>query len=143
MEVVNYTASILTVLGAAHGAAKACYAYGLDVANYPQELPKLREELESLANVLKVLGELAKADRQLPTLRKLCEDEGLLDLCLGELNSLQEKVAPSRSSQTKSKITGPIQAMRWPLKEADVKNALDSIRGFNSTLNLALAADQM
>jgi hypothetical protein len=142
MNVVNSAASILTVLAAARNTAKACYAYGLDVTNYPQELPKLREELESLARVLKTFGEIANSDCQVPTLRELCGDEGLLAFCLKELNSLLEKVAPSQGSQTGPRSAGLVQAMRWPLKETDVKKALCNIRIFNTTLCSALAADQ-
>ncbi|PGH27053.1 hypothetical protein AJ80_01239 [Polytolypa hystricis UAMH7299] len=133
METLNSAASVLTVLRTAQNTAKACYAYGLETASFPQELPKLREEIEALAPFK---GKVADSK----TLRGV---EGLLDLCQAELTSLQEKITLPKTPQGAVDTGGIVQALQWPLKQEDVEKSFTKKRNFNGSLNVALAADQV
>jgi len=151
MDPLSITLSIIAVLQAANAVISVCYDYSCAMKNSSWELPRVIEEVKDLRNVLETLEQLANkaenadpaAEGQLPTLKLLCNPEGLLAMCLRELQALKEKLdPPDWSGQVGSKRRAFIQALSWPLKEGDTKNTLEKIGRLKTTLNLALTVDQ-
>ena len=125
-----------------------CYEYSAAVKNASWEVPRITEEVKSLRNALEALESLAEkaecaepaAKTQLPTLMQLCEPLAML---LEELQALERKLAPpSWSGQVGSRRRSLIQALGWPMKEADTKRTLENIRKFTNGLSFALSVDQ-
>lgn len=151
MDPLSITASIIAVLQATNAVVSVCYDYSCAMKSSSWELPRVIEEVKDLRNVLETLEQLAKkaenadlaAKGRLPTLKLLCNPEGLLAMCLRELQELKEKlVPPDWSGQVGSKRRAFIQALSWPLKEGDTKKTLEKIGRLKATLNLALTVDQ-
>jgi hypothetical protein len=114
-------------------------------------LSTLTEEGKRLRHVLECLEQLSKetesaipgTETRLPQLRKLCEPEGLLTMCLAELESLRKKLTqPKWAGETGSRRTAIIQALGWPLKEKETQKIVRSIQNIKSTLSLAATVDQ-
>ena len=151
MDPLSITASIIAVLQATNAVVSVCYDYSCAMKSSSWELPRVIEEVKDLRNVLETLEQLAKkaenadlaAKGRLPTLKLLCNPEGLLAMCLRELQELKEKLdPPGWSGQVGSKRRAFIQALSWPLKEDDTKKTLEKIGRLKATLNLALTVDQ-
>ena len=151
MDPLSITASIISVLQATNAVVSICYEYSCAMKNSSWELPRVTEEVKGLRNILETLEPLARkaenadpaAEGRLPTLKLLCNHEGLLAMCLGELEVLKKKLdPPDWSGQVGSKRRAFVQALSWPLKEGDTKKTLEKIGRLKATLNLALTVDQ-
>lgn len=151
MDALSITANIIAVLQAANAVVSICYDYSCAMKGSSWELPRVMEEVKSLRNVLEALEQLAKkaesadpaAEGRLPSLKLLCNPEGLLAMCLSELEALRKKLdPPDWSGQLGSKRRAVVRALSWPLKEGDTKKTLEKIGRVKATLNLALTMDQ-
>jgi hypothetical protein len=150
-EALGLAASIIAVLQITNSVVSVCYDYSAAVQGTSWELPRVRTEMESLRNVLQTLEPLAKqaefaslvAGTRLPTLNLLCGPRGLLQNCFDEVKRLDERLkSPSWSDGFGPKRRAFIQALRWPLKEAETRKSLENIGRFKDTLVLAITADQ-
>ena len=151
MEGLGLAASIVAVLQITNSVVSLCHDYSAAVQGASWELPQIRAEVENLRNVLQKLEPLAKqaefADpstgTRLPTLDMLRGPRGLLQKCLDELQSLEKRLRfPSWNNKFGPKKRAVIQALRWPLKEAETKQTLQNIGRFTETLSLAITMDQ-
>ena len=151
MDPLSITASVLTVLQTTSQVVSICYNYRSAVNDSSWELPEILEEARSLRSVLETLEPLARkaentdpsAESRLPTFKLLCSPKGPLSFCLEILKALEQKLAqPAWLGKSGSKRKALAQALRWPLKEAETKKILESLRRLKDILNLALTADQ-
>lgn len=127
-----------------------CYNYSRAVKSSSWELPRIIEELKSLREALENLESIAEqaessdpvTGSQLPALKLLCRPEGVLTVCLTELEALKNKLAPPRWSYNMG-VRGKamVQALRWPLEEAETKMIFEKIGRAKSILALAITAD--
>ena len=145
MEALGVAASIITVLEVAKAVISICCDYSAAVKGVPWELPKVTQQVRSLRNVLELLEALAKraevedlsADTRLPALIQMCKsDVGPLAMCKDDLKFLNKKLSRS------SKRTALVQALTWPLKEAETKKILQNIERNKTILVNALGIDQ-
>ena len=152
MDPLSVTATIITVLQVANRVVSICYDYSCAIKNSSWELPRVTEEVKGLRNVLETLERLAReaengdpaAEIQLPTLRLLCNPEGPLAVCLGELEALRKELdPPNRSDQFGSKRRAFVKVVSWPLREKDTRRILENIGRLKAILNLALTVDQV
>ena len=149
-EGLGLAASIIAVLQITNSVISVCYDYSAAVQGTSWELPQVRAEMESLRDILQALESLAKqaeftnsvAGTRLPTLSLLMGPDSLLQNCFHEVERLEKRLkSPSWSDGFGPRRKALIQALRWPLKEAETKKALENISRFKSTLVLALSAD--
>ena len=147
-EALGLVASIVAVLQITSSVISVCYDYSAVVKGTPWELSKTKAELESLRNVLQTLEPLAKqaeltsttVDTKLQTLNLLL---GPLQSCFGEIEHLEKRLkSPSWSDGFGPRRRAIIQALQWPLKEAETRKALENISRFKDTLVLAINVDQ-
>ena len=149
-EGIGLVASVIAVLQITNSVISVCHDYSAAVQGSSWELSQVRTELENLRIVLQTLEPLAKqaevanAAPGAPTLALLCGPGGALPNCFLEVKRLDKKLkSPSWSDGFGPKRKAFIQALRWSLKEADTKKALQAIGRYKDTLALAITADQM
>jgi len=118
---------------------------------HPWEVPSIRTGLEKLREVLQTLEPLAEQAEsgsssrgtRLPTLKPLCGRGGLLQSCLDIITRLDRRLkTPAWSHRFGPKRKALVQALRWPLNEAETKKTLQIIDRFTGILKLAIVADQ-
>lgn len=150
-EALGLTASIITVLQITNSVISLCCNYGAALHGTSWEASQVRKEMESLRDVLQTLEPLATeaelsnaaAETRLSALFQICKPDGLLAHCLSEVKCLDERLKPPGwSDGLGPKRKALIQALRWPLKEAETRKTLENIQRFKSTLDLAINMDQ-
>jgi len=148
VEALGLAASVIAVLQLTSSVISICYDYGSAAKGTNWELSDINKELEGLRNVLQQLEPLAKQselahaarDAKLQVIGLLREP---LRGCFKIIKDLEDKLAtPSWCDGFGPRRRAFIQALRWPMKEAETKKVLENISRFKDTLGLALAADQ-
>lgn len=134
-------ASIIAVLQITGTTISLCYDYRTRVKNAPKTLSNMTDQLVSLRSVLERLVKLAETEDasgspRLSTSGLLIGPDGILEKCKAELTVLNARLQPS----TGWKAVG--NSLIWPLKEGEMKKALDDLEKMKATLQLALTADQ-
>ena len=150
-EALGLAASIITVLQLTNSVISVCHNYSAAAKGAPWELSQVRAELEGLRRVLQTLEPIAiqaectnsSIGTKLPALSQLLGPTGLLQDCYKEIHHLDERL----QLLTLVERIGPkrraiVQALRWPLREAETKKALENIGRFKSTLAVAITVDQ-
>lgn len=151
-EAVALTASIIAILQITSSVISVCYDYTAALQGKSWELSQVKNEMESLQAVLRTLESLARQAQfatlasvtKLSELALVCKPGGLLEHCRHEIERLDKRLkSPSWSDGFGPRRKAFIQALRWPLKEAETRKALENISRFKTTLNLAIDADEM
>lgn len=149
-EALGIAGSVVAVLQVTQSVLSVIYDYNAALKGASWEVPRVKDEIEGLRNVLQSLEPLMReaefadpaAGTRLPTLVKLCGPKGVLQSCEEELQRLETKLKPSGWS----KNLGPrrkafIESLRWPFKEAETNKILHRIGRFKDVLALAISAD--
>jgi hypothetical protein len=144
-EPVSVVASVIAIIQISSKVIALCYSFRSRVTTVPRDLLSITQELEDLIKLLQRLQEIAKglgdpysqSTDLSEALRLLNSQNGPLPRCQAELRALEVKLEP----KTGIKAVG--QALLWPLKEKDVRKAIERIAGFRASLTVALDADQM
>jgi hypothetical protein len=141
MEPLSATASAIAILQISGAIITICYDYRTRIKDAKKEASRIINGLNSLRHVIDFLFALLEDESEHKTvqrlaLNKLAEDDGPLAKCLVELKALEEKLKPKEGWRAAK------AAILWPLKESDVKKALQDIDSTKSTIQLALAVDQ-
>ncbi|GAD96704.1 conserved hypothetical protein [Paecilomyces variotii No. 5] len=148
MDPLSVTASIIALLQAANAVLSICYNYSCLSTGSSSGLSTIIDEVCSLRNVLESLVRLAQEENKnsarLPTLRLLCQPSGPLASGLEKLESLERRLAPSSyySGKAPSRRQAFLQALSWPLKEAESRRTIEQIALLRNTLSLAMDTDQ-
>ena len=145
------TASVVALLQITDSVISVCHDYSSDARGASWEVPSIRIGLEKLREVLQTLESLAEetesgsasSGARLPTLKALCGRADLLQTCFDDVTRLDQRLkTPVWSNRFGPKRKALVQALRWPLKEAETKKTLQIIDRFTGILNLAIGADQ-
>ena len=149
-EALGIVGSVVAVLQVTQSVLSVIYDYNAALKGASWEVPRVKDEIEGLRNVLQSLEPLMReaefadpaAGTRLPTLVKLCGPKGVLQSCKEELQRLQKKL----KSPGWAKAFGPggkafIAALRWPFKETETGKILERIGRFSETIGLAISAD--
>lgn len=151
-EALGLVASIIAVLQITNTVISVCHDYGAALHGASSELSQVQNEIETLRDVLQTLEPLAKqaelagpaAGTSLSALFLICGPNSLLEHCLDEVKRLDEKLkSPSWSNRFGPKRKALVQALRWPLKEAETRKILEKLERFKNTLALAVNVDQV
>ena len=142
-EALGIAASILTVIDITNRVLSFCRNYAAAAKGAPWELSKLTTELKSLSRTLDSIKELHSShgiDAEGPLAEAViayCREGGLITK---ELKGLEKKLGVPNWIEQGSRGAAFLQALKWPLKEKEVKKILDSIERWKSSLDLALTA---
>ena len=106
------------------------------------------DEVKGLRNVLELFVDVAKEaeatqSSSLETLQMLCDPQkGSLSLTLVELQGLAKKLdSPRQRKYLGEKSRALVQVIAWQFKDGDVKEVLERLERFKSTLTLAISTD--
>ncbi|KAK0123929.1 hypothetical protein ONS95_008919 [Cadophora gregata] len=142
MDPFSITGTLIAVLQVTTTVISICYDYRQGVASASREVLQVSSALNSLRDVLEsllALIEQSKSDgsvSKLATIELLANDGGTLESCQQELLRLKKKLEPEAGWRKIRK------SLVWPLKETEVKKALEGLERSKSTMLLALSADQ-
>lgn len=151
MEALALAASVVALLQITDSVISICHDYSSDARGASWEVPSIRTGLEKLREVLRTLESLAEqtesksasSGTRLPTLKALCGRGGLLQTCLDVVTRLDQRLkTPGWSHRFGPKRKALLQALRWPLNEAETKKTLQMIDRSTGILNLAIVTDQ-
>lgn len=142
MDPISITGTLIAVLQVTTTVISICYDYRQGVSSASREVLQTSSSLNSLKDVLEALLALiekAKSDdtaSKLATIELLAKDGGTLESCQQELLTLKKKLEPEVGWRKIRK------SLVWPLKEVEVKKALEGLERSKSMMLLALSADQ-
>jgi hypothetical protein len=140
MDPHSLTANLIAVVDMSGKLISYCYQYQSGVRNAAQDAKKIRAEVTGLWGTLQRLLSLSQDEEEhqtsrLPALQALAQPDGLLTECQTELASLMTQMKPKTGwDKVQSSLV-------WPLKKAEVNEALNRIHRISNGLNLALTAE--
>ncbi|KAK3385840.1 ankyrin repeat-containing domain protein [Podospora didyma] len=145
MEGLGVAASIGAVLAMADLAFKVVFKYAPAVKNARKDVGELANELRTLSGVLhslQIFAVVIESEEEIGQERafKMQHVESCYHL-LSTIRSDLEKAEADLNS--KNKLKGLQQKLRWPFGEAATKTLLDRIANHKQTMNLAMTADSM
>ena len=149
-EGIGLAASVIAVLQITQSVLSICYDYSAALKGASWEVPRVKEEIEGLRNVLQSLESLMReaefadptAGTRLPTLLLLCAPDGVLDSCRNEMLRLETKLKlPGWTERFGPRRKAFIESMRWPFKEKDTNKIVERLGRFKDTLAAAISAD--
>ena len=120
--------------------------YRQGVASASREVLQMSSELNGLKDVLESLLHLIEnshpksgdesMEEKLPTVERLAQKGGTLENCKSELERLRRQLEP-QSGWRKVR-----RSLVWPLKEGEMRKALEGLERGKSAMLLAISADQ-
>ncbi|GKZ82270.1 hypothetical protein AnigIFM56816_007078 [Aspergillus niger] len=110
-----------------------CYEYRMGVRDAPKDISRILDEVVSIGSIAQQLVKVIESDGA-PSLQAMCGDDGTLRRCFVELQDLRASLKLGKASSSR-------RALAWPLPRADAEKRLQVLATINSTLQLALAAD--
>lgn len=147
MDPLSVTGTLIAVLQVSASVISICYEYRQGIKNASREVAQISDELNSLNDVLETLLKLVESSSdswgnrtgpsaRLSTFESLVKPAGPLLACQSQLERLKKQLEPQQGWRELKKT------LTWPLKEPDMKKALDNLQRLKSTMQLALSADQ-
>jgi hypothetical protein len=141
MDGFSAAASVIAVIQISAQIFDLCRTYYLNVKDAREDIQRLRNEVNSLQDILVNVVDLANAPqpRSLKTLSLVNQKDGPLEQCRRELAALSVKLDPGEGT---SKIKLALRSLKWPLHSKEIDEVLVSIGRYKSSFALALSTDQ-
>jgi hypothetical protein len=141
MDGLSAAASVIAVIQISAQVFDLCRTYYLNVKDARKDIQRLRNEMNSLQDVLVNVVDLANAPESasLKILNLVNKQDGPLSQCQSELTALLEKLDPGEST---SKVKLALQSLKWPLHSKEIDQALLAIGRYKNSFVLALTTDQ-
>jgi len=138
MDPLSITGTLIAVVQITTSVISICYDYRSGVASASRDVVQITESLNSLKEVLESLLRLIETTKagELSTVELLARDGGTLQSCQAELERLRGKLEPEKGWR---KLRN---SLVWPLKEGEMRRALEALERWKSTMQLALSVDQ-
>jgi hypothetical protein len=138
MDPLSITGTLIAVVQITTSLISICYDYRSGVNSSSREVLQITESLNSLKDVLESILQLIETTNagELSTVKLLAKDGGTLQSCQAELERLRAKLEPEKGWR---KLRN---SLIWPLKEGEMRRALEALERWKSTMQLALSADQ-
>jgi hypothetical protein len=138
MDPLSITGTLIAVVQITTSVISICYDYRSGVASASRDVVQITESLNSLKEVLESLLCLIETTKvgELSTVELLARDGGTLQSCQAELERLRGKLEPEKGWRKLK------NSLVWPLKEGEMRRALEALERWKSTMQLALSADQ-
>jgi len=138
MDPLSITGTLIAVVQITTFLISICYDYRSGVNSSSREVLQITESLNSLKDVLESILRLIETTKvgELSTVELLAKDGGTLQSCQTELERLRAKLEPEKGWRRLR------NSLIWPLKEGEMRRALEALERWKSTMQLALSADQ-
>jgi hypothetical protein len=142
MDGLSAVASVVAVIQISAQVFDLCRTYYLNVKDARRDIERLRNEVNSLQDILVNVADLANAPqhRFLQTLSLISQKYGPLEQCRLELTALLSKLDPGEGA---SKVKLALRSLKWPLHSKEIDQFLLAIGRYKSRFVLALSTDQM
>ena len=135
MEALGAASAIISVTQLTGKVISIIYDYQRGARHASKQINAIKRELQQLRDILERLEDLASDDENESASFDAIADP--LQACKVELERLETVL-----TSEKGRFGKVGQALKWPLKEKEVKECLDILAGQRSVLQLALTADQ-
>lgn len=155
MDPFSLTGTLIALIQITSKIVTLCYDYRSSLKSSSREIVQITDELNSLQTVVESLlriveqsydsGDLDDRSRdggkkgggkaRLETIEKLFEEGGVLGSCLEELHRLKEKLEPREGWR------GVKRRLEWPLKEGEMRRALEGLERWKGVMVLAVVTD--
>ena len=163
MDPLSVTASAIAILQLTTSLIKITHSYAKQVKNARKEIKKLIEELTNLSIVFENLQAISERtdqyvaqraetavtrhvptagptynqseDSPLPTVQKMIEAGGPLQMCYNQMLAFQAELTKNQSKIKKS--------LTWPFQKEDIKEVLRHLRNLKSDLDTAINSDAL
>jgi hypothetical protein len=141
MDGLSAAASVIAVIQISAQVFDLCRTYYLNVKDARKDIQRLRNEVNSLQDILVNVVDLANAPQSssLRTLSIINQKDGPLEQCRVELTALLTKLDPGEAA---SKFALALRSLKWPLQSKEVDQVLLAIGRYKSSFVLALSTDQ-
>ncbi|KAE9371255.1 hypothetical protein N431DRAFT_376754 [Stipitochalara longipes BDJ] len=141
MDGLSAAASVIAVIQISAQVFDLCRTYYLNVKDARKDIQRLRNEVNSLQDILVNVADLAHAAQpsSLRTLSIVNQKDGPLEQCRVELTALLAKLDPGEGA---SKLALALRSLKWPLHSKEVDQVLLAIGRYKSSFILALSTDQ-
>ena len=141
MDGLSTAASVVALIQISAQVFDLCRNYYLNVKDARKDIERLRNEVNSLQDVLVKVIDLTEAPESasLQTLNIINQEDGPLAQCQLELSALLAKLDPGYRS---SKMKLALRSLKWPLQSNEVDKFLLAIGRYKASFILALATDQ-
>ncbi len=141
MDGLSAAASVIAVIQISAQVFDLCRTYYLNVKDARKDIQRLRNEVNSLQDILVNVADLANAPQSpsLQTLNLINQKDGPLEQCRLELTALLAKLDPEEGT-SKAKLA--LRSLKWPLHSKEIDQVLLSIGRYKSSFILSLSTDQ-
>lgn len=138
MDPLSCAASVIAVIQLTGKIAEICGCYIRKAKNANRDILDLQQKISGLAEVLQMLEKLLHEPdgSRLATSRKLFDH---VTECSSTLTKVKEKIDPEATRRSIRRLVG---ALKWPLEQAEVAEAIGAIDDYKSSFSLALQVDQ-
>ncbi|SPQ18400.1 6876165c-5d0b-49cc-8881-80a601c66a56 [Thermothielavioides terrestris] len=144
MDPVSATANIVAIVQAANRVITLCKKFLEAVRDAPSDIRLVLVEISTLRAVLDNLHFLAsESGRSTAALDALARDHGPIEGCRKAILELEHLLPSESILSTESKTKALLSAISWTLKDSKAKALLDELRGYKSTITLALTTDSV
>lgn len=140
MDPLGGAASVIAVVDITAKVVTICSKYYSNVKDAERDIKSLQSEVESLQHVLNQVQALSNEaqKRKLLTGNQALKQQQQLT---GQFELLEKKLDPGKRKKAMRRCG--LRALRWPLTKQDVGASLQILERFKSTINVALATDQL
>jgi hypothetical protein len=141
MDGLSVVASVVAVIQISAQIFDLCRTYYLNVKDARRDIQRLRNEVNSLQDILVNVADLANAPqpRFLQTLSVFSQKDGPLEQCQLELTVLLAKLDPGEDT---SMVKLALRSLKWPLHSKEIDQVLLAIGRYKASFVLALSTDQ-
>jgi len=141
MDGLSAVASVIAVIQISAQVFDLCRTYYLNVKDARKDIQRLRNEVNSLQDILVNVADLANETQSplLQTLGLINQRDGPLAQCRLELTALLAKLDPGEGT---SKVKLALRSLKWPLHSKEIDLVLLAIGRYKSSFALALSTDQ-
>lgn len=138
IEPIGLVGTLIAIVQVCGKLVSVCYDYRMGVRNAPKDISRILDEITSVGSIAQQLVKAVELDDalSLPSLQAMDGDDGTLRRCLVELQDLKASLKLGKTSSLR-------RALAWPLQRADAETRLQVLATIKSTLQLALAADNV
>ena len=140
MDVVGSAASVLAIVELAAKITLSCHKYVVAVKNAEKDIVRLRNETESLKEILEKVHDRATRKDGATLLSSPAMVRSLND-CFTEMSSVDDKLQPPKSKRWVKKLK--LRELKWPFESREVDKIIENLQGYKQSISLALQLDQM
>lgn len=144
MDPLSVAASIIATIQLTGKVSSILWELRSSVKGAKGDIAKLIDEINSLRTVLEGLVKVFEGVEKhsqlfLATYKAVSGPNGVVTVCHAELAALETSLRPTDKKGQKHDL----KAFQWPYKEKGAMRRIDAITRIKSTLQLALATDNM